>query len=133
MSEVRKWRQRRTFDHRQQTTRFTARGRPHQARITRRRFLKLTNASAIAARTGGLAAILALGRAPAHAQGITLHWLRWNDFVPASDDILRKQIAPECRKALGITLNIEMINANDMQARTTSSIQSGSGPTSFAL
>jgi multiple sugar transport system substrate-binding protein len=98
------------------------------ARITRRKFLKLTNASAITARTGGLAAILALGRAPARAEGITLHWLRWNDFVPGSDEILRKQIVPECQKALGITLNIEMINANDIQARTTSSIQSGSGP-----
>ena len=98
------------------------------ARITRRKLLKLSGASAVTARTGGLAAILTAGRAPAHAQGITLHWLRWNDFVPASDEILRKQIAPECQKALGIKLNIETINANDIQARTTSSIQSGTGP-----
>ena len=98
------------------------------ARITRRKLLKLSSASAITARTGGLAAILTLGRAPAHAQGITLHWLRWNDFVPASDEILRKQIAPECQKALGIKLNIETVNANDIQARTTSSIQSATGP-----
>jgi multiple sugar transport system substrate-binding protein len=98
------------------------------ARITRRKLLKLSSASAITARTGGLAAILTLGRAPAYAQGITLHWLRWNDFVPASDEILRKQIAPECQKALGIKLNIETINANDIQARTTSSIQSATGP-----
>ena len=103
------------------------------ARITRRKLLKLSSASAITARTGRLAAILTLGRAPAHAQGITLHWLRWNDFVPASDEILRKQIAPECQKALGIKLNIETINANDIQARTTASIQSATGPTSFAL
>ena len=39
-----------------------------------------------------------------------------------------KQIAPECEKALGIKLNIETINGNDIQARTTSAIQSGSGP-----
>jgi len=89
------------------------------ARISRRTILK---------GTGGMAAILATGRAPAYAQGTTLHWLRWNDFVPASDEVLRKQIIPECQKALGITLTIEMINGNDIQARTTSAIQSGSGP-----
>jgi multiple sugar transport system substrate-binding protein len=97
------------------------------ARIGRRKLLQLS-AGTIAARTGGLATILALGRAPAFAQGTTLHWLRWNDFVPASDELLRKQIIPECQKALGIKLDIEMINANDIQARTTSAIQSGTGP-----
>jgi multiple sugar transport system substrate-binding protein len=75
-----------------------------------------------------MAAILATARAPAFAQEATIHWLRWNDFVPTSDEVLRKQIIPECKKALGITLNIEMINGNDIQARTTASIQSGTGP-----
>jgi multiple sugar transport system substrate-binding protein len=98
------------------------------ARIGRRRLLQWSGVGAVAARTGGIAAILASGRAPAYAQATTLHWLRWNDFVPASDEVLRKVIAPECEKALGIKLNIEMINGNDIQARTTSAIQSGSGP-----
>jgi multiple sugar transport system substrate-binding protein len=98
------------------------------ARIGRRKLLQLSGAGALAARTGGIAAILAAGRAPAYAQGASLHWLRWNDFVPASDQLLREQIIPECAKALGIKLNIEMINGNDIQARTTSAIQSGSGP-----
>src|SRR5229473_933968 len=97
-------------------------------RIGRRRLLQLSGAGAIAAKSGGIAAILALGQAPAYAQGSTLHWLRWNDFVPASDGVLRQEIIPACEKALGIKLNIEMINGNDIQARTTSSIQSGSGP-----
>ena len=88
-------------------------------RIGRRKFLQAS---------GGLAAILALQKAPAYAQGTTLHWLRWNDFVPASDEVLRRNFIPACQKALGITLNIEMINGNDIQARTTSSIQSGTGP-----
>ena len=57
-----------------------------------------------------------------------MHWLRWNDFVPASDELLKKEIAPEAEKALGVKLNIETINGNDLQARTTSAIQSGSGP-----
>ena len=98
------------------------------AEFGRRKFLQLSGAGAVAAKTGGLAAILATGRAPAYAQTSTLHWLRWNDFVPASDQVLRKEIAVECEKALGIKLNIETINANDIQARITSAIQSGSGP-----
>ena len=98
------------------------------ARIGRRKLLQLSGAGAIAARTGGIGAVLALGKAPAYAQGTTVHWLRWNDFVPASDKVLRDEIIPACAKALGIKLNIEMINGNDIQARTTAAIQSGSGP-----
>jgi multiple sugar transport system substrate-binding protein len=97
-------------------------------RIGRRKLLKLSGAGALAARTGGIAAILAAGKAPAYAQGATVHWLRWNDFVPSSDTLLRNQIIPQCAKDLGITLNIEMINGNDIQARTTAAIQSGTGP-----
>jgi multiple sugar transport system substrate-binding protein len=98
------------------------------ARIGRRKLIKLAGAGAVAARTGGIAAILAAGRAPAYAQGVGVHWLRWNDFVPASDELLKKEIVPAAEKALGFKLNIETINGNDLQARTTSAIQSGSGP-----
>ncbi len=97
-------------------------------RIGRRRFLKISGAGTLAASSGGMAAILASGKAPAFAQGTTLHWLRWNDFIPQSDTLLRNQIAPQCAKDLGITLTIEMINGNDIQARTTAAIQSGAGP-----
>ena len=98
------------------------------ARIDRRRLLKISGAGAVAASTGGLAGILASGRAPAYAQGITVHYLRWSDFVPASDQLLKNKIAPEGEKALGVKLTFEMVNANDIQARVTSGIQSGSGP-----
>ena len=98
------------------------------ARIHRRKLLQLSGAGALAARGGGLAGIIAASRAPAYAQAATVHWLRWNDFVPASDELLKKEIAPEAEKALGLKLNIETINGNDLQARTTSAIQSGSGP-----
>jgi multiple sugar transport system substrate-binding protein len=76
---------------------------------------------------GGMAAILATGRAPAFAQGTTLHWLRLGDFVPASDVVLQKTLLPEAEKALGIKIKFEGINGNDLQARITSAIQSGSG------
>ena len=35
---------------------------------------------------------------------------------------------PEVQKALGIKLNVETVNANDIPARATAAIQSGSGP-----
>jgi len=97
------------------------------AHITRRRLLKLSGAGAVTAQTGGLAAILASGRAPVLAQEPTVHWLRWADFVPASDVLLKGQITQECKKATGITLKLETINANDLQSRITSAIQSGTG------
>src|SRR5215471_10682261 len=99
-------------------------------RIDRRRLLKFSSAGAIAASTG-VAAIIASGGAPAYAQATSIHWLRWSDFVPASDQLLKSKIVPQCEKALGIKLNLEMINANDIQARITAAIQSGSGRTSF--
>jgi multiple sugar transport system substrate-binding protein len=97
------------------------------ARFDRRSFLKLSGTGAVAV-GGGMAGILASGRAPAFAQATSVHWLRWADFVPASDQLLKGEITAECEKALGVKLNIETINANDIQARITSSIQSGSGP-----
>ena len=98
------------------------------ARVTRRKFLKVSGAGALAAKTGGMAAILATGRAPAYAQATTLNWLRWNDFVPASDQLLRKELIPEGEKVLGIKINLETVNGNDLQPRITAGIQSGAGP-----
>jgi multiple sugar transport system substrate-binding protein len=98
------------------------------ARVTRRKFLKASGAGALAAKAGGIAGILATGRAPAYAQATTVHWLRWNDFVPASDQLLRREMLPEGEKALGIKINFETVNANDLQPRITSAIQSGAGP-----
>ena len=88
-------------------------------RINRRKLLQSS--------AGGLAAILASGRAPAFGQTTTLHWLRLGDFVPASDTLLRRELLPEAEKALGLKITMETINGNDLQARITSSIQSGSG------
>src|ERR1700758_1242858 len=91
--------------------------------ITRRNVLKAGTAL-----VGGMASILATGRAPAFAQGTTVHWLRWNDFVPTSDQLLRKELLPAAEKALQLKINLETVNGNDLQPRITSAIQSGSGP-----
>jgi multiple sugar transport system substrate-binding protein len=94
-------------------------------KVTRRRFVQGSTALATA---GGMAGILATRTAPAYAQAVTVHWLRWNDFVPASDQLLRRELLPEGEKALGIKINFETVNANDLQPRITSAIQSGAGP-----
>lgn len=87
-------------------------------RIARRKLLK---------GAGGMAAILASGSGPALAQEKNVHWLRWTDFVPASDALLKGKIVQEAKKQLGITLKVETVNANDLQSRITSAIQSGTG------
>src|ERR1700760_2858645 len=100
-------------------------------KIRRRKTLQLSAANALAAGAGGLAGILASGRAPAYGQTQTMHWLRWADFVPASDQLLKGDIVKLCEKDLGMKLTVETINANDIQARITAAIQSGSGPDIF--
>ena len=97
-------------------------------RINRRHLLKLSGAGAAAAASGGLAGILASGRAPAFAEGTTLHWLKFVDFVPVSDQLLKGKLKEDCQKALGINLEVETINGDGVQARITSAIQSKSGP-----
>ena len=97
-------------------------------KVTRRTVLKSGTAL-----VGGMAGILATGRAPAFAQGTTVNWIRWNDFVPASDQLLRRELIPEGEKALGIKINLETVNGNDLQPRITAAIQSGAGPDVFML
>src|SRR5271163_3590179 len=98
------------------------------AQMTRRRVLQLSGGGAVAAGTGGLAAILATGRAPAYAEGTTVRWLKFVDFVPGSDELIKGKLKDECKKTLGVDLIAETIDGNGIQARTTSAIQSGSGP-----
>src|SRR3984957_4890985 len=96
-------------------------------RIHRRRLLKLSGASTLAAGSG-MAGILASGKAPAYAQGTALHWLKFVDFVPVSDELLKGKLKDECQKALGISLTVETINGDGVQARISSAIQARTGP-----
>jgi multiple sugar transport system substrate-binding protein len=54
--------------------------------------------------------------------------LKFVDFVPVSDQLLKGQLKDECQKALGISLTIETINGDGVQARITSAIQAKTGP-----
>jgi multiple sugar transport system substrate-binding protein len=90
----------------------------------RRTFLKTAGVAGAAA---GLEGILSARRAPAFAQGTKLHLLQWNDFIPEGDVEVRRQVA-EYQKQTKVEVTFETINANDLQARITAAIQSGSGP-----
>src|SRR5712691_11809072 len=89
-------------------------------RITRRCSLQLS--------TGGLAAILVTGRAPAFAQGTTIHWVRGSDYVPVSDQLIRTKLNEQAQKDLGLKINLEGVDGLTIQARVTTAVQSGSGP-----
>lgn len=97
------------------------------SKTKRRSVLKLAGGTA-AASMGGMAGILATGRTPAYAQQKTVHWLKWVDFVPATDQMFNKEMMPAAEKALGIKIKLETVNGNDLQPRITSGIQSGAGP-----
>ncbi len=93
-------------------------------RTRRRRLFRLAGGSAAAS----MAAILTTGRMPALARQRTVHWLKWVDFVPASDALLRGEMLPEAERALGIRIVLETVNGNDLQPRVTAAIKSGAGP-----
>ena len=90
----------------------------------RRTFLKTAGVAGAAA---GLEGILSARRAPAFAQGTTIHLLQWVDFIPEGDVEVRRQVV-EYQKQTKVEVMFETINANDLQARITAAIQSGSGP-----
>ena len=85
--------------------------------MNRRRFI---------AGSSALSAMLAAGHPPAFAQGTRLHVLQWAHFVPAADQLFDQQ-AKEFSKQAGVEIVAERINQNDIQARVTAAIQSGSG------
>src|SRR5919106_138148 len=89
--------------------------------LPRRQFVETT---AIA---GAVAAVPFLGgKAPAYAQERRVHYLQWTSFIPAADVEVDRQ-AEEFSKASGIKMTVEKINQNDMAARITAAIESGSG------
>jgi multiple sugar transport system substrate-binding protein len=101
---------------------------PSEGVITRREFIKTTGLMAGAALAGGiLVTTTPKPAAPAVLKGTRLHLLQWSNFVPPADDEIRRQAA-EWGKQMGVEVTIETINANDLQARIASAIESGTGP-----
>ncbi len=99
-----------------------------RGRITRRGFVKRAAATAgLAAAGGAIGEILAARRAPAYAQGASLHFLLWKNFSPPADVEIVRQGA-EWGKQHNVNVRIEQINANDIPARAAAAIESKQGP-----
>jgi hypothetical protein len=60
--------------------------------VDRRRFLRLSGGGAVAAMRAAWPLFWRPGGA-VYAQATMVHWLRWTDFVPASDQVLRNDTA----------------------------------------
>jgi multiple sugar transport system substrate-binding protein len=96
-----------------------------RARLTRRQFVKGTGLAAAGVAGAGLG--LFGGKAPAFAQSRELHVLEWSSFVKEADVEVDRQAA-EFGKAEGIRVKVEHINNNDLNARATAAVESGTGP-----
>ncbi|HUJ76461.1 MAG TPA: extracellular solute-binding protein [bacterium] len=93
--------------------------------LSRRDFVKTAGLGAAA--VAGAGAGLFGGKAPAFAQGVTLHTLQLSNFAPAIDETLNKQ-AKEFEKLMGCTMRMEYISLNDVMPRTVASVEAKSGP-----
>jgi multiple sugar transport system substrate-binding protein len=98
--------------------------------MNRREFVTTTAVAGAALATG---AGLFGGQAPAFAQARTIHVLAWSHFIPDADELMKNEFGKEFKAASGVTLKYETINANDIPARATSAVESGTGPDIFQL
>lgn len=96
--------------------------------LTRRNLIK-------AAGAGGLA--IAAGASTVSLFSCTkersLHVVAWSHFIKEADELMKGAFTEEFKKASGITLKYETINANDLPARATAAVESGTGPDVFQL
>jgi multiple sugar transport system substrate-binding protein len=88
-----------------------------------------TSAPAAAAPTQAAPA----AKGPVSLKGTTLSVLQWSSFIPDADPFFKKQIEDDFMKNTGAVVNIEFVNANDVQPKTAASIQSGQGPDIIGL
>ncbi|MFQ5882398.1 MAG: ABC transporter substrate-binding protein [Candidatus Methylomirabilales bacterium] len=95
--------------------------------IDRRQFLKTVGVATGFALTGGIPAIVAAQKAPAFPKGMKLHLLQWSSFVKPADGVHR-QLAKAFQKLTGVEVTIETIDPNDLQPRTATAVESGTGP-----
>src|SRR5205085_10996304 len=64
---------------------------------------------------------------PAYCPAKTVPWLGWDRFGPAFGQMVKQEAGAEIDKGLGIKAPVQTINANDLQGRISSAIQSGTG------
>jgi multiple sugar transport system substrate-binding protein len=102
-------------------------GRRKHRGLTRRQVVKAAGVGAAATGLG-----LFGGKAPAFAQGVTLHTLQLSNFAPAID-VQLKAMAEEFGKGNGCTLKMEFINLNDVLPRAIAAVEARIGPDAILL
>jgi multiple sugar transport system substrate-binding protein len=93
--------------------------------LTRRDLIRAAGAGAAVAAGAGIG--LFGGKAPAFAQGVTLHTLNLSNFVPAIDAELNK-LAAEFEKLQNCTVKMEFISLNDVLPRAVAAVEAKTGP-----
>src|SRR5262245_4401739 len=88
---------------------------------SRRHFVRATSGATV-----GMAAWLALGKAPAFAQKRELTFLTFNHFVPASDDELKRQ-ADVFAKQAGVIVRVDTIAGPQLPAKRAAQATSQTG------
>ena len=102
--------------------------RRQKKNVTRRDFIKTTGAAGVAVAASGMFG----GIPPAFAKKHTVHTVQWNHFIKEAD-VLERKMAVDFEKATGIKVTLETINGNDIPARATAAVESGTGPDIFQL
>ncbi|MEE8555805.1 MAG: extracellular solute-binding protein [bacterium] len=103
---------------------------PADRGLSRRQLLAAASQGALAAGlgAGGAIALMACERQPPGKKTARrVHLLQWSHLIKEADAELRRQ-AREFESQTGVTVVVETIGANDLNARFTAAIESGNGP-----
>jgi multiple sugar transport system substrate-binding protein len=95
--------------------------------MARRQFLKAAGMVTGLALTGGITRIVNARRPPAFPKGTKLHLLQRASAIRLADDVHR-QLAREFRELTQVEVTIETIDARDLQTRTATAVERGTGP-----
>lgn len=98
-------------------------------KFTRRDFMKVAGATGVAAAAAG--STVSLFSCTKKAK--ELHVVAWSHFIKEADTLMKGELADDFKKATGVTLKYEAINANDLPARATAAVESGTGADIFQL
>ena len=101
-----------------------------QKGVTRRELIKSTGTTALAVSAGAGLGFLG-GRAPAFAQGSSVHVLAWNHYIKEADALMRNELIPEFKRASGISVRYETISGSDLNGRAKAAMKSDEGPDIF--
>lgn len=97
-------------------------------KLSRRELLKVAGLAAGAARLASWPAAPAHAAAPAVGTRRRLHFLRWNSFVAAEDRWHAEYLQENWAKPNNVELVIESMAMNDLQAKLSVALESGTGP-----